>query len=265
MRIKNEIFNGKMLCAIAAICAALSPVFAATGNGCDKDSNDRINPEIALCSTHVYNIGQTKNPASENDKQLMRDVVALKTTVMTQQMYKQYEYLDATLKRFKTQLEKAVLTTKLAAAGADTSAAGSSSYSGISTGNSTYRSMDKNIRLAGAQNCMTMTSYQNAYSCLSSNVQLVLNAVNGGNSVGEARKQLEADLKVAETWTIIYNKDGKYTTSANTISGLANCNSLRSTRDSVIGCAQEMNVAIARSLDDRQQRQNTYNRNNQQN
>ncbi len=255
----------RKICAVSVAALLAVPAFAATtDNGCGKDSNDRINPEIALCSTHVYNIGEVENPSTESDKQLMRDVVALKSTVMTQQMYKQYEYLDATLKRFKTQLEKAVLTTKLMAAGADTSAAGSSSYSGISTGNSTYRSTDKNIRLAGAQNCMTTTSYQNAYSCLSSNIQLILNAVNGGNSVGEARRQLEVDLGVAATWEIIYGSAGKYSTAKESVSGFTNCNSLRNTRDSVIGCAQELNVAVARSLDNRQQRQNTYNRNNQQ-
>lgn len=273
MKNSKKIFDGKLLSAMGVALVLGVPAFAATtDNGCGKDSNDHINPEIALCSTHVYNVGGVAgddgaiyNFGDESNKQLMRDVVALKTTVMTQQMYKQYEYLDATLKRFKTQLEKAVLTTKLAAAGADTSVAGSSSYSGISTGNSTYRSMDKNIRLAGAQNCMTTTSYQNAYSCLSSNIQLILNAVNGGNSVGEARKQLEVDLGVAATWEIIYGSAGKYSTAKESVSGFTNCNSLRNTRDSVIGCAQELNVAVARSLDNRQQRQNTYNRNNQQN
>jgi len=253
-------FLGQM-CIVAALC---SPAFAATGNGCDKDSNDRINPEIALCSTHVYNIGEVENQSPESQKQLMRDTVALKTTVMTQQMYRQYEYLDATLRRFKTQLEKAVLTTKLMAAGADTSSAGSSSYSGVSTGSgsSYYRSTDSNVKLAGAQNCMTTTSFQNAYSCLSSNMQLVLNAVNGGNSVSEARRQLESDLEVATTWGIIYGEKGKYSTQKESVSGLSNCNSLKNTRDSVIKCAQELNVAIAVSSDNRQQKQNTQNRNN---
>ena len=258
MKTINEIFNGKLLRTVGAVVAMMLtvPAFAATGNGCDKDSNDRINPEIALCSTHVYNIGEIANPNNENDKQLMKNVIALKTTVMTQEMYKQYEYLDATLRRFKTQLEKAVLTTKLQAAGADTSSAGSSSYSGISTSSSSYRNTDSNIKLAGAQNCMTTTTFQNAYSCLSSNIQLVLNAVNGGNNIGEARKQLEIDLAAAATWEVIYGEKGKYSTSDKTTSGLVNCNSLRSTRDSVTKCAQELNVAVARSLDKRQQQQN---------
>ena len=97
----------KKVCAISVIALlATHGAFAATGNGCDNDKNDRINPEIALCSTHVYNVGFSQNQSSESNKQLMRDTVALKTTVMTQQMYRQYEYLDATLRRFKTQWKK---------------------------------------------------------------------------------------------------------------------------------------------------------------
>ena len=214
------------MCACGVISIALGGAFAATtDNGCGKDSNDRINPEIALCSTHVYNIGEVENPSTESDKQLMRDVVALKSTVMTQQMYKQYEYLDATLKRFKTQLEKAVLTTKLMAAGADGDTCGSS-YSGVSTGSgSSYRSTDSNIKLAGAQNCMT-TTYQNSYSCLTSNIQLVLNAVNGGNNVSEARRQLENDLNVAVTWGIICqeNKTNQYGKPTKGLDGKVACN-----------------------------------------
>lgn len=251
------IFNGKLFGAMSVVALmAVHGAFAATGNGCDK--NDRINAEIALCSTHVYNIGETENQSSESQKQLMRDTVALKTTVMTQQMYRQYEYLDATLRRFKTQLEKAVLTTKLMAAGADSGEYGGSSYSGVSTGSgsSYYRSTDSNVKLAGAQNCMTTTSFQNAYSCLASNMQLILNAVNGGNSIGEAKKQLESDLGVATTWGIIYSVNNKYSVTEKTASGLNECNSLKSTRNSIIKCAQELNVAIAKSQDDRQQKQN---------
>lgn len=87
------------------------------GDGCDNDANDRIAPELALCSAHAYNIGLSENPSGA-DKQLMKEIIALKTTVIAQQMNKQYEYMDSMIRRFKTQLEKAVLTTKMQAAGA---------------------------------------------------------------------------------------------------------------------------------------------------
>ena len=188
------------------VCALALPAFGATSSkGCDNPNNDRINPEIALCSTHVYNIGGNTGPdgsvynfSDESNQQLMRDVIALKTTVMTQQMYKQYEYLDATLKRFKTQLEKAVLTTKLAAAGADVSSG--SSYSGISTGTTTssFRSSDRNIFIAGVNNCNNELSTQKVYECLHNNLNTIYNASNNGQNVtSELKKQLANDYNVA--------------------------------------------------------------------
>ena len=200
MKTAKSIFNKKLLSALSVVALLASPVFAATGNGCDDDKNDRINPEIALCSTHVYNIGFTENQSSESKKQLMRDVVALKSTVMTQQMYNQYEYLEATLKRFKTQLEKAVLTTKLQAAGADTSSAGSSSYSGVSTGSgsSSFRSSDRQIFIAGVNNCNNELTNQKVFECLQANLNTIYNTSNNGQSVtAELRKQMANDYRVA--------------------------------------------------------------------
>ena len=75
-----------MFCAVAS-------VYAASDNGCSDEDNNFITPELALCSTHAYNIGWVTNPDNEANKQVMRDVVALKSTVMMQQMYKQYQYL----------------------------------------------------------------------------------------------------------------------------------------------------------------------------
>ncbi|MDE5615269.1 MAG: hypothetical protein K2I81_00340, partial [Alphaproteobacteria bacterium] len=46
------------------------------GDGCDNEANDRITPELALCSVHAYNIGVAENPSGAN-KQLMKEVVAL--------------------------------------------------------------------------------------------------------------------------------------------------------------------------------------------
>ena len=191
------IFDRKLLGAVCVALALVAPAFAATvDNGCGNTKNDRINPEIALCSTHVYNIGQWKNPSSESDKQLMRDVVALKSTVIAQQMYKQYEYMDATLKRFKTQLEKAVLTTKLQAAGADSSETSSSSYSGVNT--SSFRSSDRNIFIAGVSNCNNELTNQKVFECLQNNLNTIYNTSNNGQNVtSELRKQLANDYKVA--------------------------------------------------------------------
>lgn len=158
-------------------------VFAATSNGCDKEENDRITPELALCSTHIYNIGGTENvPSGNSDKQLMRDVVALKTTVMTQQMNKQYEYLEAMIRRFKTQLEKAVLTTSLQAKGAD--AGGSSS-----SGSASFKSDDRNIFMAGVKNCLNYYQDADMLKCYEDNLNTIVNTSGNGASINSELKQ----------------------------------------------------------------------------
>lgn len=192
MKMKNEIFNAKMLRAIgvAAVLCASNGAFAAS-NGCDKDDADYISPTLALCSTHVYNIGETENTKDSAKKQEMRETIALKTTVMTQQMYQQYEYLDAMVKRFRTQLEKAVLKTKLAAAGADTNE--SSTSSSLS-----FKSSDRNIFIAGVSNCNNELTNQKVFECLNTNLNSIYNASNNGQNVTtELKKQLANDYDLA--------------------------------------------------------------------
>ena len=164
------------------------------GDGCDKEENDRISPTLALCSVHAYNIGQNTNPAGA-DKQLMKDVVALKTTVIAQQMNKQYDYMEAMIRRFRTQLEKAVLTTKLQAAGA-TSASGDAD-SGSGAGSYGYGSGSGGVRtqqgLANAEDCMgTATTSAAVMQCLLRNVAKIQSAVTSGD-IGAARRQLATD------------------------------------------------------------------------
>ena len=217
---------------IAAVLAVLAlPAVAATNNGCDNENNDRINPEIALCSTHVYNIGETTNPASESDKQLMRNVVALKTTVMTQQMYKQYEYLETMIRRFKTQLEKAVLTTKLQAAGADSSSAGSTSYSGVGTSSSGAINRNSYAVIDGASDCNLVMDKLEALQCVQGNLSVVLSAINN-RKVSEAGNQLKKDVEVLKAWDIT-------PTGCNYISG----------ESTVKTCFQNVRTKVATEID----------------
>lgn len=178
------------------------PTGTSSTNGCDDESNDRIVAELALCSTHAYNIRLATNPTNATDKQLMRDVVALKTTVITQQMDKQYEYMDATLRRFKTQLEKAILTTKLQAAGATTTTESGGSASGGYTGTSGGGSL--NVRnqtpgqfIEGAENCETIIEPADLYKCLGDNYKKIYEQSKGGQNVTrELRQQLAHDFKL---------------------------------------------------------------------
>lgn len=220
------------------------PTFA--GNGCEKEANNRIVPELALCSTHVYNIAGMTNPTGA-DRSYMRDIVALKTTVMTQQMNKQYEYLETMIRRLKTQLEKAVLSTTLEAKGA--------SGGGASTSRS-VRSDDKYRVLPATENCMQKGGLDSAIACIQSNVRIVMNAVESGN-VTDARKQLEKDLDVAKMWGIIAGTGGDYSQKGDSSSKLESCNGMTKTTDAdrkkatVLACSNELNVQIGLFLDAR--------------
>ena len=94
MKTMKNIFAKIFVTGVMLGCVLVMPVWAAASNGCENPNNDYIVPSLALCSTHVYNIGQTENPTYET-RSIMQDVIALKTTVIAQQMYKQYEYLEA--------------------------------------------------------------------------------------------------------------------------------------------------------------------------
>ena len=169
----------------SAVTSHTMPAVAAD-NGCDDEDNDMIVAELALCSTHVYNIGQPENPSNDTERGYMKDMVALKSTIMTQQLNKQYEYLESMIRRFKTQLEKAVLTTKLQTAGAAVdSGAGSS-----------YRSDDKNNHLAGVRNCLNVYQDAEKLKCYEDNLNVIINTSNHGNNVdADLKKQLAFDYE----------------------------------------------------------------------
>lgn len=178
-RLKN-IFVELLL--VLVIC-----VPAVADNGCENDDNDAIVAELALCSTHAYNIGEIENPTGA-DKELMRDVIAMKTTLITQQMYRQYEQMESMLRRLKTQLEKAVLTTGLEAKGA-------SSSSSSSSGGSSFKSDDRNIHMAGVKNCLNYYQDSEILKCYEDNLNMIVNMSGNGDSVSsELKKQLVQDF-----------------------------------------------------------------------
>ena len=174
-RLKN-IFVGLFLTLVVCV-----PAYA--DNGCENDDNDAIVAELALCSTHAYNIGKTENPTGA-DKELMRDVIAMKTTLITQQMYRQYEQMESMLRRLKTQLEKAVLTTGLEAKGASSSSSSSS-----------FKSDDRNIHMAGVDNCLNYYQDSELLKCYTKNLNMIVNMSGNGNNVSsELKKQLVQDF-----------------------------------------------------------------------
>lgn len=178
------------------VLMAVTFLFAGAGNaanyGCDISDNDAVIPELALCSTHVYNIGKKENVDGDL-KRHMQDVVRLKTTVITQQMYKQYEEMESMLRRLRTQLRKATLAVNLQVNGAD---ADDDDSGGGGT------SKDKYVILNGAQNCLRIGELTEAVDCLQKNLDKILSALDANNTT-DARRQLLSDLNVGKNLGLI--------------------------------------------------------------
>ena len=208
-----------------------------------------INPIYAICDAHKYNLGKTgKDELKSDEIEEMKEIIGLKTTVISQQMYKQYEYLNATLRRLKTQLEKATLTAKLETAGAKTE--GSSSSGGLLGGNSSND--DKTIHLAGAENCANKMSSDAVYSCLQSNISLIISSAKSNTK--NACKQLAEAINVAKAWEI-HNEDkkiGDYS-SGKDCSELTN--SQKCNKNNVATCAQMLNVQVIKKKEQKSNQQ----------
>lgn len=224
--------------------------YAASDNGCGISNNSYINPEIALCSTHVYNIRQTHNPKDAASKQAMRDVIALKTTLITQQLEQQYDFLEATVSRLKTQLQKAVLTTNLEAAGAS-----SGSSSGGSGGISTKG-------VAGAENCRTGYT-SDVMNCLSRNLDRTLSAINNSD-IGAAKQQIQIDLETMRLYDNLTPKE--LTTKDDNHSSVSDafktaydeCTEAGSNRQDLNRCIDYMRVVVTRNLENLQRQNTSY-------
>lgn len=137
-------------------------------------SNDRetssedctyINHIFGICDTHPYNVGESSPQTNADDIAEMREIIGLKVTAASQQMYKQYEYINATFKRLKMHLEKSVLTANLEAAGAKSN--------GENSTDSGRNSTDKTIHLSGAMNCSAIGDMKLALDCVSNNTNLI--------------------------------------------------------------------------------------------
>ena len=163
---------------------------SAANYDCDSELNDAVIPELALCSTHAYNIGVEQNPENET-KQQMQEIVRMKTTVITQQMYKQYQEMESMVRRLRTQLEKAIYS-KDFMSGEDKKDTGGDSDTG------TPGSGDKYIVLDNAKNCVRESGdYASVIECLQYNLKLIEMAVDSGKTT-DARKQLIKDIETAQ-------------------------------------------------------------------
>ena len=190
-------------------------------------NDDDKNAKIVECA---------KTKLQKVDTSAMKEVVALKTTVISQQMYKQYEYINATLRRLKTLLEKATLTATLEAAGAKSEGSSSSGLLGSNDND------DKTIHLAGAENCANKMSSESLYSCVQTNVSLIISSATSNTK--KACKQLQETISAANTWGIDVSTENSCK-SINT-----SCN-----KTNIVPCAQKLNVKIAQEKEKKSQQQ----------
>lgn len=209
-----------------------------------------ISKDFGICDTHAYNAGFYSNPTTAEEKERMREIIAAKITVISQQMYKQYEYLNATLTRLEKQLQKAVTTAELEMASGK-SDSDSSSYSSSSS---------KETPLAGSENCMYAGGGLKTYECLNRNLMLIQSNIETNRS--QAKKQLEKDYGIAKTFGI----DACYAYEGDTLSTCQKVDEKGSeatagkdylpchtdnlkTKDGIKKCANKLTMAVQRAMD----------------
>ena len=184
----------------------------------------------------------------------VREMLGLKTTVISQQMYKQYEYINATLRRLKTQLQKAVLTSTLEAAGAKSEDGSGSSAKSLLGGG---KNSDKTIHLAGAENCTDVLERESQWRCLQSNASLVKNTVD--NDKKNSCLQLQDTLKYAQTIlgsknkVAVGDKDACYEYNKAKI-GDKQCKDLD--RDNIRQCASAITNAVIAEKEEKEEKKN---------
>jgi len=88
------------------------------------------NPAYAMCTTHIYNVGDHTNDDEAKRKEAA-EFIALKATVIAQQLKKQNDLLATTAKQMKAQMQKAVMTAQAEASGAASGKTAASSVSSI--------------------------------------------------------------------------------------------------------------------------------------
>lgn len=141
-----------------------------------------INSTYAICDAHKRNAGDT------SDANEIKEILGLKTTVLSQQLYKQYQYLDATIRRLEIQLKKAMVSVNL-----DVAAGTDSSSSGGKNSNTQF------------DNCVGKSREETLY-CLRSNYSKLDAEVNAKRCKA-VKEQIAKDLNTATAYT--KTKDSK--------------------------------------------------------
>lgn len=157
----------------------------------DKDIG-YVDPVFALCDTHVWNAGFVDNNLgadnnaknySENESKV-KSVIGLKTTVIAQQMYKQYTTLEKMIKQIRVMLEKEVLKAHLQ----------------VSQGTSNGGSGDNNTASAEFDNC-NLGDEKAVLDCLRGNLPKYVSAIAKKSKTSALKKAMYEDSEVLKIYT----------------------------------------------------------------
>lgn len=220
-------------------------------NTSDKNAENcpYINKVYAICDTHVYNNGKLEPSKTQSERDEVKEIIGLKVTVLSQQLYKQYEYLAATLRRLQTQLKKSVFSANLEVAGANSD--GSNGYGSASD-------EDKAIHLPGAENCWNASSPDKAYECMINNINLIKANVN--TNAQKSGKQLAETVAVAKQYEIDPCTTANSECKANSPCGKYQNGKSSSAKKDITECANNLQVAVVRKKADEEKDKNRYQR-----
>ena len=148
---------------------------------CDEDEEDvaYVSPIYALCNVHAYNAGETENPDKTDKQEEIKRIVGLKSTVISQQMYKQYTMVESMIKRLKVMLEKATLKASLQVA----SGTSDDGDEGSSSGDMEF------------SDCSARDA-ESTLNCVRNNYSTMKPYVDKGNLKQSIVKQIVADCRV---------------------------------------------------------------------
>lgn len=235
----------------ASLCVSDITKTSQTLDPSDKTAENcpYINKVYAICDTHVYNNGKVEPSKTQSERDEVKEIIGLKVTVLSQQLYKQYEYLAATLRRLQTQLKKSVFSANLEVAGANSD--GSNGYGSASD-------EDKAIHLPGAENCWNASSPDKAYECMINNINLIKANIN--TNAQKAGKQLAQTVAVAKQWEIFtckQDKDGNCDESKDPCRNYTSSKHSSNKKD-ITDCANNLQVAIVREKANTENNKNRY-------
>ena len=221
---KMKIFN--------VICSAILCTLPATTYATEECPY--FSPALALCSVHAYNVGDAQNPTDTARASEIEEVIGMKTTVMVQQLKQQYDELNAVIKRFKTQLNKAVLTSKIEVLTGTTSSSTNSSSGGYNS---------NNTGLANAEDCGIISDQADVYNCLTRNIAKINQAAEKDTT--NARKQLINDLRTASDFGVCDTINANGTATHQDCDTINNCTNITTTNGKgILNCTRTFNAKV---------------------